>query len=147
MYGIAQFGHWRRVIIRPFTLVTRVQSHRGTPSFFPWGHLTACMVGAKKSDGPSWRQVHEYPLIHLFDSRRSGWQVQRASRQGSAGKSLRGQKIVFYRQSRRSEISRPRAFSRKLHWRATCTIRFGERALAGANQRRLPAQAKMGKLA
>ena len=28
------------------------------------------------ANGPSWGQVAEYPLIYLFDLRRSGWQVQ-----------------------------------------------------------------------
>ncbi len=40
-----------------------------------------------RGDGPSWDQVAEYLLIHLLDLRRSGWQVQSASRQESAGKS------------------------------------------------------------
>ena len=45
------------------------------------------------ANGPSWGQVAEYPLIYLLDLRRSGWQVQGASRQESAGKSWRGGKI------------------------------------------------------
>ena len=32
------------------------------------------------ANGPSWAQVAEYPLIHLLDLRRSGWQVQRGRR-------------------------------------------------------------------
>ena len=39
------------------------------------------------ANGPSRGQGTEYPLIHLLDLRRRGWQVQSASRQESAGKS------------------------------------------------------------
>jgi hypothetical protein len=45
------------------------------------------------TNGPSWDQVAQYLFIHLLYLRRSGWQVQRASRQESAGKGQRGGKI------------------------------------------------------
>ena len=50
-------------------------------------------LSTRVANGPSWAQVAEYPLIHLLDLRRSGWQVHSASRQESAGKGQRGSKI------------------------------------------------------
>jgi hypothetical protein len=32
------------------------------------------------ANGPSWGQVAKYPLIHLLDLRRRGWQVQSGRR-------------------------------------------------------------------
>ncbi len=65
-------------------------------------------TGVDKS--PSWDQVAKYPLIHLLDFRRSGWQVQRASRQESVGKAFGAVASTGYCCShRRGRVPSPRS--------------------------------------